>query len=129
MPKAAAGRVNSTKLFAFNKEKKEDALRERGYWERHKDSHPVNRFLYRRWEKNMEKETIFRDKASKLPIDQQFKMKKLLSVNNLSYVIPLAMGGYFLFCYVRYEKWGTTPTGSSFGMARQVHNLSKPPGL
>lgn len=129
LPKAAAGRINSSKLFAFNKDKKDDALRERGYWERNKDTHPINRFMYRRWEKNMEQETIFRDKASKLPVDQQFKMKKLLSVNNLSFWIPLAMVGYFVFCYLRYQQWGTTPTSSSFGMARLVQNLSKPPGM
>lgn len=127
--KGAAGRVNSSRLYAFNKTLKKDALRERGYWEVNKDTHPVNRWSYRRWKKRNEELSVFEDKYERVPVDQKFKMKKLVSVANTSVWGPLFLCGYFLFCFVRYSIWGTTPSDGANAVARGIQNLPRPPSL
>lgn len=125
--KGIAGRINAAGLFASNDKLKKEALREKGYWEVNRESHPINRASYRRWEKRMEEETLFKDKASKLPVDQQFKMKKLMSVTNIAFLGPLTIIGYFIFCYFRYWFWGVTPIEGSTQLSRSLQNLSRPP--
>ncbi|RHW69710.1 hypothetical protein DPX39_100129400 [Trypanosoma brucei equiperdum] len=81
--KGAMGRINAERLYAFNKTLKKDTLRERGYWEVSKDSHPINRWSYRRWKQRKEELSVFEDKLEKVPVDQKFKIKKLLTVANI----------------------------------------------
>ncbi|EPY43353.1 hypothetical protein AGDE_00568 [Angomonas deanei] len=126
--KGAIGRVNSERLYAFNKTLKKDALRERSYWEVSKDSHPINRRSYRRWKERNEELSIFEDKLDKVPVDQKFKIKKLLTVANLSVVGPIVLVFYFLFCYLRYNGWGITPMDGASAIARSIQNLPRPPG-
>ncbi|EAN86932.1 hypothetical protein TcYC6_0009880 [Trypanosoma cruzi] len=126
--KGAAGRVNADRLYAFNKTLKKDVLRERSYWEVSKDSHPVNRWSYRRWKRRKEELSIFEERLDKVPVDQKFKIKKLLTVANISVVGPIALFFYFLFCYWRHRLWGITPIDGASAIARGVQNLPRPPG-
>lgn len=126
--RGAVGRVHSARLYAFNKTLKKDALRERSYWEANKDSHPINRWSYRRWKANHEELSMFEDKLSRVPVDQKFKIKKLLTVANISVIGPIVLVLYFLFCYSRYALWGITPIDGATAIARTIHNLPRPPG-
>ncbi|EPY35126.1 hypothetical protein STCU_01237 [Strigomonas culicis] len=112
----------------YNKTLKKDALRERSYWEVSKDSHPINRWSYRRWKERNEEMSIFEDKLDKVPVDQKFKIKKLLTVANISIIGPIVLVFYFLFCYFRYNVWGITPTDGATALARGIQNLPRPPG-
>ena len=126
--KGAAGRVNAARLYAFNKTLKTDALRERTYWEENKDTHPINRWSYRRWKERNEELSMFEDKLSKVPVDQKFKIKKLLTVANVSIIGPIVLVFYFSFCYFRYHWWGITPIDGASAIARGIQNLPRPPG-
>ncbi|CCW65815.1 unnamed protein product [Phytomonas sp. EM1] len=126
--RGSSGRVNASRLYAFNQTLKKDALRERSYWEVSKDSHPINRWSYRRWKNRKEELSVFEDKLEKVPIDQKFKMKKLLTVVNISVLGPIVLGVYFLFCYLRYYGWGITPADGASAIARGIQNLPRPPG-
>nr|CCC94273.1 conserved hypothetical protein [Trypanosoma congolense IL3000] len=126
--KGAMGRVNADRLYAFNKTLKKDALRERGYWEVSKDSHPINRWSYRRWRQRNEELSVFQEKLDKVPVDQKFKIKKLLTVANISVLGPIVIVCYFVFCYWRHRLWGITPVDGSASVVRSVQNLPRPPG-
>lgn len=126
--RGAAGRVNASRLYAFNKTLKSDALRERTYWEVSRDSHPINRWSYRRWKNRNEEISVFEDKLSKVPVDQKFKIKKLLTVANISVIGPIVLVVYFFFCYARYTWWGITPIDGATAIARGIQNLPRPPG-
>ncbi|CCW71645.1 unnamed protein product [Phytomonas sp. Hart1] len=126
--RGSVGRVNSSRLYAFNQTLKKDALRERSYWEVSKDSHPINRWTYRRWKNRKEELGVFQDKLEKVPIDQKFKIKKLLAVVNISVLGPIVLVVYFSFCYLRYYVWGITPADGASAIARSIQNLPRPPG-
>lgn len=126
--KGAAGRVNADRLYAFNKTLKTDSLRERSYWEVNKDTHPINRWSYRRWRERNEELSMFEDKLSKVPVDQKFKIKKLLTVANISVIGPIVLVVYFTFCFFRYRWWGITPIDGASAIARGIQNLPRPPG-
>ncbi|CBH16384.1 uncharacterized protein TEOVI_000722200 [Trypanosoma equiperdum] len=126
--KGAMGRINAERLYAFNKTLKKDTLRERGYWEVSKDSHPINRWSYRRWKQRKEELSVFEDKLEKVPVDQKFKIKKLLTVANISVLGPIMILLYFAFCYLRYRLWGITPIDGAGAVVRGVQNLPRPPG-
>lgn len=123
-----AGRVNASRLYAFNKTLKKDALRERTYWEVSQNSHPINRWSYTRWKNRNEEISVFEDKLDKVPVDQKFKIKKLLTVANISVIGPIVIVVYFLFCYCRYSWWGITPIDGATSIARSIQNLPRPPG-
>ena len=126
--KGSAGRVNAGRLYAFNKTLKKDALRERTYWEESKNSHPINRWSYGRWKRRQEELSVFEEKLEKTPVDQKFKIKKLLTVANISIIGPLALVVYFLFCWGRHKLFGMTPIDGATALARGIQNLPRPPG-
>lgn len=126
--KGGAGRVNAGRLYAFNKMLKKDALRERTYWEESKDSHPINRWSYGRWKRRQEELSVFEEKLEKTPVDQKFKIKKLLTVANISMIGPVALVVYFLFCWGRHKLFGMTPIDGATALARGIQNLPRPPG-
>ncbi|KAG8347043.1 hypothetical protein ERJ75_000928600 [Trypanosoma vivax] len=126
--RGAAGRVNSDRLYAFNKTLKKETLREHGYWEVNKDAHPINRWSYRRWKERREELSVFEDKLEKAPVDQKFKIKKLLTVVNISVLGPTIIVLYFVFCYWRHRLWGITPIDGAGAIVRSVQNLPRPPG-
>lgn len=120
--------MNADRLYAFNKTLKKDALRERSYWETNRDTHPINRWSYRRWKSRNDEISMFKDKLDKVPVDQKFKIKKLLTIANISVVGPVAITLYLVFCYIRYHTWGITPTDGASAVARGIQNLPRPPG-
>mmetsp|Transcript_42118 Transcript_42118/g.48826 ORF Transcript_42118/g.48826 Transcript_42118/m.48826 type:complete len:134 (-) Transcript_42118:64-465(-) len=126
--KGAAGRVNAARLYAFNETLKKDALRERSYWEDSKDSHPVNRWTYNRWKARQDETQIFEEKYEKVPVDQRFKIKKLMSIINVNYLGPLVLALYLLFCWSRHRIYGLTPIDGATSIARGIQNLPRPPG-
>lgn len=125
---AAAGRINASRLYAFNKTLKTDALRERTYWEVSQNSHPINRWSYNRWRNRNEELSVFEHKLDKVPVDQKFKIKKLLTVANISVIGPVVLLLYFLFCFFRYKWWGIAPMDGAAAIARNIQNLPRPPG-
>ena len=126
--KGAAGRINAARLYAFNETLKKESLRERTFWEDSKDSHPINRWTYNRWKSRQEELTVFQEKFEKVPVDQRFKLKKLMSVANLTYLAPLVLIMYFLFCWGRHRLYGLTPIDGATSIARGIQNLPRPPG-
>jgi hypothetical protein len=126
--KGTIGRVNAARLFAFNETLKKDTLRERSYWEDSKDSHPINRWQYRKWKERQDELSLFEEKFEKVPVDQKFKIKKLLSVTNISYLTPFVILSYLLFCFFRHKWYGMTPIDGSTALARGIQNLPRPPG-
>jgi hypothetical protein len=129
-PKKAKGRVNASKLFGVNPFATRDALKEKHYWELYKQSHPINRWQYRRWEERLRKESLFVDRINSLPIDQRYKLKKeLLTPNNVALMVPVGMTFYLVYCFVRYKVWGITPAEAGVSTARYVQLGPRPPDL
>lgn len=125
--KGSVGRVNAGRLYAFNETLKKDALRERTFWEESKDSHPINRWQYNKWKREKDELGIFQEKFEKTPVDQKFKIQKFLSLANMSFVGPLILGGYFVFCWLRHKYYGLTPLDGATALARGIQNLPRPP--
>eukprot|EP00760_Papus_ankaliazontas_P033715 PhM_4_TR6676/c0_g1_i1/m.84898 len=122
------GRVNSDALFAYNKGLKDEALKEKTYWDVSKDSHPINRWSWVRWSEKRRKEGLFEQRINSLPPDQASKHRSSLGgVKNAGYIVPLGVIGYFIICYVRYSVWGVTPQESTMSMFRMVHGTAKAP--
>jgi hypothetical protein len=108
-PKKANGRVNPLKLFGVNPFATRDALKEKHYWELYKNSHPINRWQYN---------------------DQRYKLRKaLMNPSNVGMFIPIGMGVYLTYCYVRYKVWGVTPAEAGVSTARYVQLGPRPPDL
>jgi hypothetical protein len=127
--KAQFGRVNSGNLYAYNKDLKQEALKERTYWEVNKDAHPVNRWSWLRWQKKIKSESVFTERVNSFPIDQRYKIKKLMAMpNRAPLILPIVMGFYFVYCFLRYYVFGTTPSEASVGTNRFVAMLPRAPG-
>lgn len=126
---AMIGRVNAEKLFTFNDKLGKDALKEKTYWDLYKDQHPVNRRWWLRWEKKMREESIFAHRIETMPVDQKYKLKKaLIQPNYIAALMPVGMFLYIVFCYVRYQIWGVTPSEASMGTAKFIQMTPRPPG-
>ncbi len=127
--KAQYGRVNTKKLFAYNKDLKQDALKERTYWEVNKDAHPINRWSWLRWQKKLKNESYFTERTNSFPIDQRYKLKKLMAMpNRAPLILPIVMIFYLFYCFMRYYVFGSTPSESSAGTNRFVAMLPRAPG-
>lgn len=127
--KSQYGRVNNKNLFAYNKDLKVDAIKERTYWEMNKDTHPINRWSWLRWKKKLRQESVFTERINSFPIDQRYKLKKLMAMpNRAPLILPVTMGFYFLYCFLRYYVFGTTPSEASVGTNRFVAMLPRAPG-
>lgn len=111
--KGIVGRVNSARLYAFNSTLKKDALRERGYWEVSKESHPVNRWWFKRWEKNEKMFDIYIERDKQIPVDQKFKVARALRVFQLMVYAPLLVVAYLIFCYAKFKLFGVTALDDS----------------
>ncbi len=106
--RGAIGRVNSTRLYAFNETLKKEALREKGYWELHKDAHPINRFTHNMWIKRQTQYDPLVQMERAMPVDQKFKLLKSSRWFNLIYCFPLLIVIWFVACYLRYRLFGIT---------------------
>lgn len=126
----AAGRVNPEKLAKLNPEVKKEALRDKSYWELYKNWHPINRWQWRKWEKQMREESVFLERINSLPVDQRYKLRKsLLTPQNIAIGVPVGMALYFGYCYFRYRIWGITPSEAGTSTARYVQMGARPPDL
>lgn len=126
--KGAVGRINAGRLHAFNETMKKDTLRPRSYWEEGKDSHPINRWTFKRWKARQDELSVFQEKFENVPVDQKFKIKKLMSVTNLAILGPVVLIAYLLFCWSRHKIYGLTPIDGATAIARGIQNLPRPPG-
>ena len=126
--KGAVGRINAGRLHAFNETMKKDTLRERSYWEDSKDSHPINRWSFKRWKARQDELSVFQEKFENVPVDQKFKIKKLMSVTNLAVLGPIVLVMYLFFCWSRHRIYGLTPIDGATAIARGIQNLPRPPG-
>lgn len=130
VPKKAKGRVNPTKLFGVNPFASREALKDKNYWELYKNSHPINRWQYRKWEERLRKESVFVDRINSLPVDQRYKLRKaLLSPSNIGLVIPIGMTCYFGYCFIRFKVWGVTPQEAGVSAVRYVQLGPRAPDL
>jgi hypothetical protein len=129
--KRMAGRINAThRLFAFNKELKADALKEKSYWELNKDAHPINRYWYRKWFDKVREESIFHERINKMPVDIKYKLKKTLYQSSAAqYAIPSFVVIYFAYCWLRHKIWGVTPSEASMSTMRYVQLSPSPAGM
>lgn len=126
--KSAFGRVAASKLFRFNPNLKDEALKERHFWEVNKNLHPLNRSQYLRWETKMRKESIFMDKVEKMPIDQKYRIRKqMLTPRFIALILPLFVVVYVVFCYVRKALFGITPHDASVSIIRFLQLLPRAP--
>ena len=129
-PKKAKGRVNPAKLMSINPFATREALKDKTYWELYKNSHPINRWQFRRWEERLRKESLFVDRINSMPVDQRYKLRKeLLTPSNIGLLIPIGMAMYFGYCFVRYKVWGITPAEAGVSTARYVQLGPRPPDL
>ncbi len=129
--KAAYGRVGADKkLYAFNKELKYQSMKERTYWEVNKDVHPINRWWWLRWSKKIRQESMFTERVNSTPVDQRYKLKKLLEMpSKATLILPTVMAFYVAYAFIRYKLFGTTPAEVGAGTSRFVSMLPKAPGL
>ena len=126
--KSQLGRISSDRLYKFNERLSKQALQEKSYWDVNKNTHPINRWSYLRWEKRMRDESLFADRANKLPVDQKFRFKKqVMAASNTRFMIPLGIGAYFFFCWFRYKWFGVTPGEGSVSVTQYIKFLPKAP--
>ena len=125
------GRVGADKkLYAFNKDLKYDAMKERTYWEVNKDVHPINRWGWLRWSKKIRKESLFTERVNSFPVDQRYKLKKLMEMpSKATLILPTVVAFYLGYCFIRFKFFGTTPAESGAGTSRFVAMLPRAPGL
>lgn len=127
--KQAYGRVNTRNLFSYNKDKPVDAMKERTYWEVNKDVHPINRWWWLRWSKKIRSESLFTERVNSFPVDQRYKLKKiLLAPSKATLILPVMMSCYIVYCYIRHKFFGTTPRDASVGTNRFMAMMPRFPG-
>lgn len=126
--KDANGRVSAEHLYAFNQNLKKEHLKERHYWSENKDLHPINRYQYQQWEDRNQKESMFLHKFNSIPVDQQFKFKKLMSTGNVNIVVPIFAATLLFWSYLRYKVWGITAVEGQKGTLRNIMSSSRAPG-
>ena len=127
--KGALGRVNSTRLYAFNKTLKSEALQEKGYWVLNKDAHPINRWWHKKWLQRQTQYDVFIEKERAMPVDQKFKIVKYSRYFNIIYCFPLLIPLWFIGCYVRYVLFGTTTADDGAETALYVQGMTRPPRM
>lgn len=127
--KQANGRVNAQKLYAFNETLKKDHLKERHYWSENKDLHPINRYQYNKWQERNEKDSIFLHRFNAVPVDQQFRIKKVLSSGNFNLLVPMFAVLLVGFSYIRYKVWGITAVDGQTSIMRNALGNAKPSGF
>ena len=125
--KKFSGRVNQDNLFAFNEKKKIEAVEEKGYWDHNKDNTPINRWQYLRWAQQVHEENIFIEKMNTMPVDQKYRMKKMLELPfNPQWIMPAAFFLYIVWAYVRYQVFGTTERDTAINSLKLIHSSPKP---
>lgn len=125
--KGALGRVHAERLYAFNATLKKKAISERGYWDDNKNNHPINKWSYQKWEKQVHSDAAFLDRVDKLPPDLKFKTTKMARMVNLRMIMPLGIALYIVMCYVRYKWWGINPNEASASVMRTYGNSARLP--
>jgi hypothetical protein len=126
--KGALGRVNSARLYAFNATLKKEALKEHGYWELHKNAHPINRFWHNRWVARQTQYDPFIEKERAMPVDQKFKHLKNARFFNIIYAFPFLFLGWFVVCYLRYRWFGISTLDEHGSTVMQIQSLTRASG-
>lgn len=126
--KEVLGRVNSDRLFKFNEKLKHNALSEKGYWEVNKNSHPLNRRSWLKWENRMINESLWIDRVNKLPTDQKFKLKKgIAHSTHAKFAVPVGIFVYFFYCWFKYKYYGVTPGQTATSMSKYARWIPRAP--